>query len=122
MIATILLLAGTISFTVYAQLMLKWRVGRLEPMPTGWPDRWRWLLTFGLDPWLLSCFLAGFLAFVCWVLVLKDMELSRAYPWIGLSFILVAWLSSVFFSEPLTWPKIVGTVLVVVGLAVGSQG
>ncbi len=122
MTAKVFLLAATISFTVYAQLMLKWRVGRLEAMPETWPARLRWAVGFGLDPWLLSCFFAGFLAFACWVLVLRDMELSRAYPWIGLSFILVAWLSSVFFSEPLTWPKVIGTGLVVLGLAVGSQG
>jgi multidrug transporter EmrE-like cation transporter len=122
MTAKILLLAATIGLTVVAQVVLKWQVGLLSPMPAEWADRLRWATAFVLRPWVLGCFTCGFLAFVTWSAVLREMPLSRAYPFMGLSFILVAWLSSVFFGEPLSLAKLLGTLLVVIGLVFASQG
>lgn len=119
---TYLLLAATIALTVYAQLMLKWQVTVLTPMPTDLTTRLRWGLTFVVNPWVLTCFSSGFLAFVTWSMVLREMPLSQAYPFMGLSFVFVAWLSSVFFGEVLTLPRVFGTVLVVVGLVFASRG
>lgn len=117
-----LLLAATVGFTVYAQIVLKWQVLQLGEVPSQWPDRLRWGFAFVFRPYVLSCFIAGFLSFVTWTAVLREMPLSRAYPFMGLSFILVAWLSSVFFDESLSVTKLVGTLLVVVGLVFASQG
>lgn len=114
-------LTGTLLFTVYAQMILKWQVMQLSAMPIEWWPRVRWALAFVFRPWLLSCFTAGFLAFACWSAVLREMPLSRAYPFMGLSFILVAWLSSLFFAEVLSVRKLLGTVLVIIGLVFASQ-
>lgn len=119
---TYLLLAATVAFTVYAQLMLKWQVTVLAPMPVDLASRLRWGMAFVANPWVLTCFSSGFFAFVTWSAVLREMPLSQAYPFMGLSFILVAWLSSVFFGEVLTLPRVLGTVLVVVGLVFASRG
>jgi uncharacterized membrane protein len=50
------------------------------------------------------------------------MPLSQAYPFLGLSFLLVAWLSSILFDEALSTTRLLGTVLVVVGLVLASRG
>jgi len=117
-----LLLAATVGLTVYAQIVLKWQVMQLGTVPVEWPDRLPWGLAFVFRPFVLSCFTAGFLAFVTWTAVLREMALSRAYPFMGLSFILVAWLSAVFFNESLSATKLIGTLLVVIGLVFASQG
>lgn len=117
-----LLLVATLAFTVYAQVVLKWQVMRLTAMPTDWWPRFRWATAFVIRPWVLTCFTAGFLAFACWSAVLREMPLSRAYPFMGLSFILVAWLSSLFFDEVLSLEKLFGTILVVIGLVFASRG
>jgi len=41
---------------------------------------------------------------------------------IRLTFVLVLILSGVFFDEPVTFTKIIGVSLIVIGIAVGSQG
>ncbi|HUP22832.1 MAG TPA: EamA family transporter [Thermoanaerobaculia bacterium] len=117
-----LLLGATVGFTVYAQIVLKWQVMQLDPAPTQWPSRLRWAAAFVMRPFVLSCFTAGFLAFLTWTAVLRETQLSRVYPFMGLSFILVAWLSSLFFGESLSAAKLIGTLLVVVGLVLASQG
>ena len=53
---------------------------------------------------------------------MTKLELSHAYPFIGLTFVLVLILSGVFFHEAITLPKVIGIALVVVGIAIGSQG
>lgn len=117
-----LLLITTVVFSVWPQLVLKWQVTQLSPMPEPWLDRMGWGLAFVLRPWMLTCFASGFLAFVSWSAVLREIPLSRAYPFLGLSFILVVWLSAVFFGESLTVRKVAGTLLVVAGIALASQG
>lgn len=117
-----LLLAATVGFTVYAQIVLKWRVTQLAAAPADLAPRLRWAIAFVTTPWVLTCFGSGLLAFVTWSAVLREAPLSRAYPFMGLSFILVAWLSSLFFGEELTVSKLLGTVLVAVGVVVASRG
>lgn len=117
-----LFLTGTLVFTVVAQIILKWQVMQLSGMPTEVLARLKWGLVFLLRPWILFCFVCGFLAFVCWIAALREMPLSRAYPFMGISFILVAWLSSIFFGELLSPAKLLGTFLVIVGLIFASQG
>lgn len=51
-----------------------------------------------------------------WLTVLSKAELSFAYPLIGLSYVVVAILSGVFFHENLTMFRIFGIALIVSGV------
>jgi drug/metabolite transporter (DMT)-like permease len=74
------------------------------------------------DPWVLSGIVAGFFAFLCWMAAITKFELSYAYPFMSLSFLLVLILSAILFQEPLTVSKAVGVGLVVAGIIIGSRG
>ena len=117
-----LYIVGTILLTVYAQLVLKWQVAAIGPMPDDAAGRTRYLVGLGLRPWILSCLVAAFFAFLCWASALRSFELSYAYPFMGASFVLVLWLSAAIFREPLTTAKLVGTALIVLGIVIGSRG
>jgi drug/metabolite transporter (DMT)-like permease len=62
------------------------------------------------------------LAFLCWMAAITKFELSYAYPFMSLSFLLVLILSAILFHEPLTVSKVVGVGLVVAGIIIGSRG
>jgi drug/metabolite transporter (DMT)-like permease len=114
--------AGTLLFTVLGQLLLKSQLGLgrehgLEPM-----DRIAFLAQLLANPWVLAAFAAGFGAALCWMLALNKLPLSHAYPFMALSFVLVLFLSALLFGESLTWPKIAGTLLICLGVVLGSQG
>lgn len=115
-----LLVALTIAFTVYGQLIIKWQVLHAGPLPGGMLAKGLFVLRLLLDPWILSALAAAFLAALCWIGAMTHLQLSQAYPFMALNFILVVVLAGVFFSEPITWPKLAGLALVVVGLVVGS--
>jgi len=49
---------------------------------------------------------------------MTQFELSFAYPFMSLAFVIVMVLSIMFFGEQLTWTKIAGTLIIVGGLFV----
>ncbi len=55
-------------------------------------------------------------------LALRDGELSILYPVISLTFIWVMFLSLVFFRESISLPKVLGVLVIVVGVAVLGKG
>lgn len=112
----------TILLTVYGQLVIKWQVLKAGAFPgNGWKKVW-FLLHLLINPWVMSAFLAALLASVTWMAAMTKLQLSHAYPFMSLAFILVILFSGLLFNEPITTPKMVGVVLVMLGLAIGSQG
>ena len=113
--------ALTLIFTVYGQLVLKWRISLKGPAPSGAWNTIVFLLGTLTDVWVVSCYAAAFLASLCWMAALTRFELSTAYPFMSLAFVLVMALGVVAFGEALTAPKVIGTVFVVAGLYLCSR-
>ena len=112
----------TIVLTVYGQILIKWQVLKAGAFPDDGAEKIWFLLHLLLNPWVISAFLAALLASVTWMAAMTKLQLSHAYPFMSLAFILVMLFSSLLFNEPITTPKVVGLVLVMAGLAIGSQG
>lgn len=112
----------TILLTVYGQLIIKWQVLKAGAFPEATPEKIWFLLHLVVNPWVVSAFLAALLASVTWMAAMTKLPLSHAYPFMSLAFVLVILLSGVLFNEPITSPKVVGVVMVMLGLAIGSQG
>jgi drug/metabolite transporter (DMT)-like permease len=113
--------AATVLLTVYGQLIVKWQVGDTARLADP-SQRAAFLLALLANPWVLSALAAAFAAALCWMLAMVKLELSHAYPFVSLSFVLVLFLSALFFGELLTWQKVAGVALIVGGVALGSQG
>lgn len=112
--------AVTIVGTVYGQLMLKYQLEEAGELPDH--GRVAFLLKLLLNPWVISVWVAAAIAALAWMRALAELELGRAYPFVGLTFIITLLGSAAFFSEQLTPPKVVGTIIIVAGIAVASQG
>ena len=111
----------TILLTVYGQLIIKWRViATMQALDGG--GKIVLLSRLLLDPWVLTGFIAAFLAAVSWMLAMTKLPLSLAYPFTSMAFLLVMIFGVAFLSEALTLPKVLGTALIVVGLIVLSRG
>jgi len=109
----------TIAFTVYGQIVIKWQVLQAGALPLNSGKLW-FVLKLLLNPWVISALLAAFAAAVCWIGAMTKLELSKAYPFMALNFILVTLFANLLFNEPVTWPRVAGLVLVVLGLVVGG--
>lgn len=115
-------IAVTVAFTVYGQLIIKWQARQAGEFPDGTGERLSYLGHFLANPWVISSLLGAVIAAFAWIAALSKLDLSTAYPFVAGSFALVLVLSAIIFDEQLTAPKIIGAVLIVIGLIVGSQG
>ena len=112
----------TIVLTVYGQIVIKWQVSKAGALPEALPDKITFLLGMFLNPWIISAFAAALLASLFWMAAMTKLQLSHAYPFMSLAFVLVLMASGVIFQEPITPLKIAGILLIVLGIIVGSQG
>jgi multidrug transporter EmrE-like cation transporter len=112
--------ATTIILTVYGQMVVKWQVLRKGDLPRAFSGKVHYFTHLVTNPWVLSGLLGAVIAALCWMAAMSRLELSQAYPFVGLSFVMVLVLSGIFFGEQITVLKVAGVALVVVGVTLGS--
>jgi multidrug transporter EmrE-like cation transporter len=112
----------TIFLTVLGQVVIKWQVLRAGTFPADPHGKLLFLAKLLINPWIMLALAAALVAAVAWMAAMTRLELSHAYPFMSLAFILVLVFSALLFNEPVTAQKIVGLVLISVGIIVGSQG
>ena len=111
-------IAMTIVLTVYAQLVAKWVIRGIGPLPEDWSGRFHFIGRLLGSPWIWSVFVAAVLASMTWWAALSKLDLSYAYPFMSLSFALVFVASAVLFREPLSANRIAGLVLIMAGVVI----
>ncbi len=107
---------GTIIFTVYGQIILKWRITQIGTLPDASLDKVMFLLKLFLDPLILSGFLSAFLASLCWMSAMTKFEISFAYPFLSISFVLVLIFSILMLGETFTVGKVIGLIFIIAGI------
>ena len=114
-------IAGTIIFTVFGQLIIRQQLGRVDaPTDAGLA---RYLVEFTLSrPLVLAGLASAMVASLFWMATLTRFELSFAYPFMALNFVIVSMLAVVAFNEDFNVYKLVGLLIVVIGLLVLAQG
>ncbi len=111
----------TVLFTVYGQLILKWRIGHFGPLPESFPAKIGFLFNLLLDPFIFSGFISAFIASFFWMAAMTKLDVSYAYPFMSGAFVLVFIFSVFIFNEPISWQKVFGLALIVAGIVVSSR-
>jgi multidrug transporter EmrE-like cation transporter len=111
----------TVFLTVYGQLLLKWRVSYWQKqLPVG-INKFEFLFKLFTDFWVIQSVLLAMLAMASWMFVLTKFELSYAYPFTSLSFVLVLVASYLIFAESITITKLIGVAFIIVGVIISSK-
>ena len=77
---------GAILFTVYCQMILKWRISKFPGLPQGFIYKVIYLLKLIFDPFIFSCFASAFIAALFWMAAITKFDISYAYPFFAISF------------------------------------
>lgn len=111
---------GTILFTVYGQMVMKWRINKLGfTLPEiGFGDKAIALLKLIFDPFMFSGFVSAFIASMFWMAAMSKFEITQAYPFMSLAPAIVFLLGVFFLNETFTVGKVIGLVLIVIGTIV----
>jgi multidrug transporter EmrE-like cation transporter len=110
---------GTILFTVYGQIILKWRLSSLKfELPEGLFEKIISLIKIIFDPYIFSGFLSAFIASMFWMAAMSKFEITKAYPFMSLAPGMVFIIGIFFLGEQFTWGKVLGLGLIILGTIV----
>jgi drug/metabolite transporter (DMT)-like permease len=109
---TALLLAATLLLLSLGQILFKWAS---KGVSFGDPRSL-------LSPSLLSGLFVYGLATIMWILVLKRLPLSLAFPFYGLTFLLVPLLAHFLIGEKIGYQTLLGGGIIMFGVFVTSWG
>lgn len=111
----------TILFTVYGQVILKWRISNLNWSLTTTEGVGQMIVSyvkFLFDPLIFSGFVSAFIASIFWMLAMTKFELTYAYPFMSLSPALVFVIGILVLGEAFTIGKILGLLLIMIGILI----
>jgi multidrug transporter EmrE-like cation transporter len=111
-----LYIALTVGLTVYGQVVLKWRMNLKGAVPNGFIPAAGFLFHTLLDAYVISTYVAALLASLTWMAAMTKFDISFAYPFMSLSFVLVLVLGAAWLGEPITGGKIAGMCLIMAGI------
>lgn len=109
---------GTLLFTVYGQLIIKWRIHKFGQLPEDIYSKIKFLFTALIDPYVLSGFLSAFIASLFWIAAMTKFEITKAYPFMSLAPAIVFILGILLLNETFTWGKLIGLVLIIGGIII----
>jgi drug/metabolite transporter (DMT)-like permease len=72
-------------------------------------------ISVALNPWVLLGLSIYGLSVVLWLWVLSKVELSVAYPFVGVSFLITMAFGAWLLHEEITFGRLIGTVLIAIG-------
>jgi multidrug transporter EmrE-like cation transporter len=110
----------SVTLSAVAQTAFKLGVGRVHSAPDAafWIKAWAMLMSPLV---LLGLALYG-IGTVLWLFALRQLDLSLAYPFVAMSFVMVAASGMVFLGEPVQPTRLFGLGLIVLGLLVMARG
>lgn len=112
-------IAGTLFLTAFGQLLLRARALAVAHTVS---SRSAYIAAMFLDIWVWLGLGGAVLAAVCWMLTLRQLTVSAAYPFMALSFVIVPAGALVFLGERITVLQLLGCSLIVAGVAVTAFG
>jgi drug/metabolite transporter (DMT)-like permease len=110
----IILLVGIAIMMSIGQVLLKITAGRISGASLLSADLF-------VDRYFLAAIVIYGAAALLWIVALRESELSRAHPFIIISFVITPLLAWGLLGESISWRYAFGLCLVLVGLAVISR-
>jgi len=114
--SNLVFLLASVFLGACGQLLLKLGVNRIGDIDLSWPAVVQTLLSIFTNLWVMTGIVCFVTSMILWIKVLSKMELSKAYPSVSISYIIVFVFSVILFNESVSFAKILGMVLVSIGV------
>ncbi len=106
----------SVFFAVVGQLLLKMGMLRVGKFSFNISTLVHQYIKILLNPFVIAGLVGFFISMLIWLYVLSRMELSLAYPFVALNYILILFGSYFLFKETITVYKMIGVVVIIVGV------
>ena len=75
-----------------------------------------------LNPWVFSGLSCYAISIVLWMYVLSQVQVSFAYPFLSVGYVIVVGAAYLFFREPVSVMKLAGIALICAGVVLVARG
>lgn len=113
---TLMLAFISISLGAVGQFLLKVGVNRMGGLTFKRDELVSTALKIATQPHIVIGLCLFVASMVIWLAVLSKMELSRAYPMVSISYVLVALMARVFLGEGISLSRALGIAVILVGV------
>ena len=121
--STLILILVSVCMSAAAQVMLKTGMSQGEIGASLAQQRWASSIALvATNPWVVGGLAMYFLSAAVWLLVLARVQLSFAYPFVGLGFILTMFLGWWLMGDSIGAQRLIGTLLIAVGVVLIARG
>ena len=104
------------------QLMLKNGINKFGVVTLSLADAPQLLMKLALNPWVVGGLFLYACGTVFWLAGISRVDLSFAYPFASLSYVVMLLVAWQLFDENITVPRIIGTVVIATGVLIVSRG
>jgi len=112
----------TVFFAVASQLIIKWQMRTHDlSQHQSMIEKFTYAFTMLFNPFIMLSIFLTLLSGLSWMIAMTKFDISYAYPFTTLGFVFILIFSALLFQEPLTLPKIVGIVFIIVGIYITSK-
>ena len=123
LVNSILLILLSISIAVIGQVLLKIGINRIGIGDINSMDVLRQLFAGVIkSPLVLTGLFLYFISAAIWIVVLSTVDLSFAYPFIGLTYVIILILSKLILKEDVNPIRWAGAAIITIGVIVISRG
>jgi len=105
------ILAATIS-----SLLVKWQINQINNSYEGAFNLFDFFLKLIQSPWIIFAIILQIFGILSWIIALSKFELSYAYPFTIITYILIIFFSLFIFNESFSYYKALGSMLVMLGI------
>ena len=116
-----LLILGTVALGATGQLCIKAGASRLEPVSPSLQGFIGLVIQVLRSPLLLLGLTFWSLGALLWIVTLSRVQLTYAYPMLSLGYVIVFAGSWILFKESVSLMRVVGAVIVVIGVILISR-
>ena len=101
----------SILFAVASQLIIKWKMSAfdLSHMTSLW-EKFFFAGSMLLNPYIILSILLTLLSGLSWMIAMTKFDISYAYPYTALGFIMILIFSVLLFHEPMNWYKFISVI------------
>lgn len=120
---SLLLIFLSVSMSAMAQILLKYGMNSVtvqRALEDGISIKAVWLVATNIG--VMSGLVVYFASALVWLIVLAEVDVSLAYPFVALGFLLTALMGFLFFGEIITTTRFFGILCVCIGVAVLARG
>jgi drug/metabolite transporter (DMT)-like permease len=73
------------------------------------------------SPWLIAGMVLHVIALLTWLVALRQVDITFAYPFLALGYVIVSVIAWLWLGEQITYYKIIGMLVIMIGLLILSR-